>query len=279
MALIAILLALGLQWYFAIRYDLNDYDWFTPYVNFCQEKLQNTGVWAGYAGLAAIVVPVLLVIWLVNGLLGHGILHLVQIVFCAAVLWYCIDARSLEALFAEYFASGKTDDLVKDYIGKPVPRTKAGVARKMSNTILTNALHNLFALIFWFLLLGPMGSALYFVVSLVANDFADASKPFNEQAKTVRGVLDWVPVRLMGLSFALMGSFGKVFRYWISTVTDGIEQADEQVAHYGLTAIEADPRDSKGADNQESQEIADLVFRSVIVWLVLLGAVTLASLF
>lgn len=279
MTFLILLIALGVQWYTGMRLSLADFDWFGPYVAFLHKTLEKSGLWQGYVGLAVVVLPVLIAVSLVSMILDDRLFGAFEFLFSLAVFFYCVDGRSVQSQLASYFKGNKAEAEVKAFVGETLPKTDSGVARKVTGAIFTHTFDRVFTLIFWFTLLGPFGVALAFLVNVCAESELKDIKPMIDAARFVKGVLEWVPVRIAGLSFALMGSFGSVFVYWVKNLVTGVEKASELVTHYGLYALGANPREAKEADHQEGFAAAELVFRSVIVWLVIIGVVRLAAWF
>lgn len=279
MTLLILLIALGVQWFMGQRISREEFNWFDPYVNFLSRQLQKTELLQGYIGLAIVVVPIVLLVLIVNLIIDDVFLSIIEFFFGLVVFFYCVDATDPAASLASYFKGNKAEKEVKAYVGSTLPKTDGGVARKVSQTILVHALHHIFSLIFWFVILGPVGVITVFMVHLVATTTNKQLKPMAEAANIVQGVLDWVPVRLVGLSFALMGSFADVFMYWIKHIANGIESAEELLSHYGLLANGANPRDSKASTEQEPMAIAALVYRALIVWVVVIAVISISSWF
>ena len=65
----------------------------------------------------------------------------------------------------------------------------------------------IFAPLAWYFIAGPIGLTLYVVVETLR-----AQLSTQKYFILVAGILDWVPVRLAGLTFALAGNFGAVFK-------------------------------------------------------------------
>lgn len=279
MTLIILLAALYAQWFLGQRFSLSDYDWFTPYVAFLNEKLSSANVMEGYVGLAVIVLPVVFAVLILNLLFDDWAFHIFELVFGFVVFFYCLNAVNYEEALEHFFKGNKAEKEVKAFVDAALPKTDGGIARKVTNTIFVRSLNDIFSTIFWFVLLGPSGVAVYFMVSLVGQGSIKETKPVSDAARMVQAVMDWVPVRLVGLSFALMGSFHSVFVYWVKHIVTGLDSAQDLITHYGLLALDANPRESKEATHKESSASAQLVFRSIFVWLVFIAVITFASLF
>lgn len=82
--------------------------------------------------------------------------------------------------------------------------------------LLWQGYQSFFAVIFWYALLGPVAALAYRLLALALEH---ARQPaLREQAARVRHILDWLPVRALVLSFALVGNFLAVIRvllHWL----------------------------------------------------------------
>ncbi len=68
----------------------------------------------------------------------------------------------------------------------------------------------MFAVLFWFFVLGPVGALLYRLTFLYSHE----AQPEDDLARRLRWMLEWPAVRLLGLSFALTGNFVGCFHRW-----------------------------------------------------------------
>jgi len=68
----------------------------------------------------------------------------------------------------------------------------------------------MFAVLFWFFVLGPVGALLYRLTFL----FVSQVQPENDAAHRLRWIMEWPAVRLLGLSFALTGNFVGCYHRW-----------------------------------------------------------------
>jgi hypothetical protein len=93
--------------------------------------------------------------------------------------------------------------------------------------VFLNALYEPFIIIFWFIVLGPLGVLLY---------------DFSRRANLNRYLLDWPAARILGLGFALAGYFPPTFRYWLSTLkTSHTASFLEESGMLALTGEEKNP--------------------------------------
>ena len=101
------------------------------------------------------------------------------------------------------------------------------VARLSIERGLFDAYRQVFAVLFWFIVLpGPMGAVLYRAAVLLADEWrgstpgddltpiARSRAEFGRPAQGLLALLDWVPVRLTALSFAIVGDFEDAAYCW-----------------------------------------------------------------
>ncbi|EKD45010.1 MAG: hypothetical protein ACD_70C00115G0001, partial [uncultured bacterium] len=82
------------------------------------------------------------------------------------------------------------------------------------------------------------------------------------------GVLDWVPIRILGLTFALAGNFGAVFKPWLTLLPKGISTDQKSVVELGRAAL-------TGESSVSLQQVVALIIRVLVVWLVIIMLITL----
>ena len=98
----------------------------------------------------------------------------------------------------------------------PEGATVAADGPALVEAVFRNALHRWFGVLFWFLLLGPVGALLYRLAAFSAEGaFARTLPPTTlAGARSLHAVLDWPVAQLMTLSMALVGNFDAVFTAW-----------------------------------------------------------------
>lgn len=246
MTLIAILVCLGLQRYLGLNSFEHQISWIEPYFKWMRGRLKQITQGHGFVGLLLLIIPLLLIISIVFALTYHLLGSLGYVILSVALLWYCLDAR----------------DLHKH------PYENAHVA-----DIFVLRYRHQFALLFWYFLFGPVGLALYIAMSHL-HDFLteqkDQSPSLQKYTNLALGVLDWVPVRLLGLSFALVGQFSATFKAWMKDLPKGIAADQKFVANWGQAALH------EPANKDEAIATVD---RALLVWLVVLALVVIARAF
>ena len=176
---------------------------------------------------------------------------------------------------------------------------------------LVDAYRHVFAVLFWFLILpGPAGAVLYRLAALLAQEWR-AEEPhdelvpaareravFGRPARELLWLLDWVPVRLTALSFAVVGDFEDAVYCWRTQaghwpVSEGGEPVGILLASGGgAIGVElGGPVRGPGGEPEErvvvgTGERADaellpsavgLAWRALVLWLLLTLLLTLAN--
>ncbi len=160
---------------------------------------------------------------------------------------------------------------------------------------------------------GPAGAVLYRLAEFVARYWLhrSATQPVSTglQAASARAwsLIDWVPARATALAFAVVGSFEEAIDCWrhhaqrfpndndgvVLAATSGAvnvrlggEALRSATTEQGSAAGEPSPGDSADSESTPGREaepahlrsIVGLVWRSVVLWMVLLALLTLARL-
>lgn len=133
-----------------------------------------------------------------------------------------------------------------------------------------------FVVLFWFFFLGPAAAVAY-RMAVLAYDVKCAEARANIDFALLRW-LEWLPVRLCGLAFALVGNFDRGLWAWQRVFADSRMPSPEALEACGNAALGFDATDadeSKDAlivrGTRELQAIASLGGRALILWLVIMG--------
>ncbi len=141
--------------------------------------------------------------------------------------------------------------------------------------MISSFLQEVFTPLFWFLLLGTWGVIvvlIYYGLRLCAESSVDSD--IADVAKRWMTVFDWLPSRLLALSFALVGQFVETWRYWLANIQSFKVSA---VDFLDAAAEQAEPL-AKGQVLSPSLPMAlvqmlaayeSLCYRSMMIWVVL----------
>lgn len=237
--------------------------------------------------LIAVGLPTLAVWLTCRGLdsVGYGIpLFLVKLL----VLLYSLGRGDLRADLNAYLERWRRGDLEAAYryarqldSGQFMAQvdSPAALHGQVRRRLLYRGLERWFSVVFWFVLLGPAAGLAYRLLQRAAIERNRAAEG-PALARDVLTLADWLPARLLGLSFALMGQFGETMAVWrrtlalaVSTETLLVEyqQAAQQVPIYHNWGT----ADVLRATEQELAGLIAMLARSVVLWITVLAIVQL----
>jgi adenosylcobinamide-phosphate synthase len=182
------------------------------------------------------------------------------------------------------------------------------VARLAIERGLVDAYRQVFAVLFWFAVLpGPAGAVTYWCVHLLAREWAGvapgeedtpmtrARALFGEPVRGLLHLLDWVPVRLTALSFAIVGDFEDAVYCWRTQAgqwpdrTQGIILASaagalgvklgDPVHRHGTLEFRPELGVMEEADADYLESAVGLAWRAIVMWMLLIALATVASWF
>jgi AmpE protein len=216
--------------------------------------------------LLCVGLPVLLVASLA-WLLSSGLTVILWLLLSLIVLFYTLDSVNLADQLEEQEAW-----LRSLQAGRPV----AG-AIEQQETFVTETTYfvfqSIYPVLFWFLLLGPTGALAY---GLSRSYLQNLQIEDPEYARVERVVfwMEWLPVRVTGFIFALLGDFGRCFDTWVAAWSDTESSAEELLrALLGLAIDEADYTDVDDIPafvvlaSEDLQAVKVLLARTLFGWL------------
>ncbi|AIG03002.1 inner membrane protein AmpE [Pseudomonas fluorescens] len=135
---------------------------------------------------------------------------------------------------------------------------------RVQGHLLWQAYQSFFAVIFWYFLLGPVVALAYRLLALASEQ---GQNPLVvERAGQLRHAFDWLPVRLLAASFALVGNFVAVSRVMLHELLNWDISAAQLVEKVGLVAGEIPPP-VVGADGINSLDrLWELLLRAAVLW-------------
>jgi len=143
--------------------------------------------------------------------------------------------------------------------------------------LLEEQLRELFAPLFWFLLLGPVAALAYHLLRLMAEG---DEGPAVTYARQLLHYAEWPVARVLALSFALAGDFTSAWQHWLECALDREMTALDLL---DASMVRAQSVDLKGAPDavtgvvltQALGTMQGLLHRALVLWIVLLALHTL----
>ncbi|HEU5281315.1 MAG TPA: regulatory signaling modulator protein AmpE [Gammaproteobacteria bacterium] len=236
MTFLVLLIALLVERFFDFGH-LRHWTWVASLEAFVKTKLNAPSPWVF---LAANVLPLVVVVMLVNVLLVKTLYGFPGLVFDVAVLLYCFGPRNF---WADAFACinglitnpSAAVETCHQAFGIETSADAGTRYRALLDRLFMAANARVFGVVFWYAILGVGGALLYRLVAFMA-----AQNEASEPAKMSLLVLDWAPVRLITLIFALAGNFTKVIVIWPKKAVLGLVNGDAMLVDCGIAGVGED---------------------------------------
>ncbi|VVP76950.1 hypothetical protein PS925_00105 [Pseudomonas fluorescens] len=135
---------------------------------------------------------------------------------------------------------------------------------RVQGHLLWEAYQSFFAVIFWYFLLGPVAALAYRLLALAEEH--GKTPALVERAAHMRHAFDWVPVRLLAASLALVGNFVAVSRVMLHELLNWNISAAHLINRVGLAAGEIPPP-VVGPDGINTLDcLWELLLRAAVLW-------------
>lgn len=284
------------------------------WVAWCARNLNAGRAQHGWlAWSVAVAVPVLttqLIFYVLTVYLGWPF----ALIWTVAVLYVCLGFRQFSFHFTEIRSALAQGDMAKarallaDWQNlDPAGLTDKVLLGRVVEASTLAAHKHVFGVLTWFSILtalglGPTGAVFYRMAELLERSWRQSTTPnlqppslvLERGARAMWRLIDWLPARLTAISFAVVGNFEDAldgWRRWSKRQHEG--QSEDQdalilAATSGALGLQLPSVDFSDADDglgvkvlAESEHLAavvGLVWRTVVMWMVLLALLTLARL-
>ena len=278
MALISIIVGLLFDRAFRHLHDLRDLSWFEYYTGAVTRLVRTSN---GLVQAIAVLILPVLIIAAIHYLLSGLLLGLFDLIFGILVFAYCLGPACLSSDIEYYLDARRLgdEDEALHYAGALTERAASTAPDQQTNdvtrAILYVANERIFAVIFWFVIIGPVGAILYRLTTNLSKQ-DNLSDSLAAVATLFQAVLTWVPARMLALGYALTGHFDgalQAFRNRPYESDLALENFDVLVST-GMGAL----RDHEATDEISSIISAkNLVMRSILIWIAVLALLTLGG--
>lgn len=303
MNLIALGLGLLLEKLLTRWLHLRQPHWFDGYFDWMLRHLNRLDGVVALIGAAVVALLPVLPVFLVAHLFRDVLLGLPYLGFATLVLLFSLGPRDLGESVREYVAAQDAGDedkamaLAREILEKPMPESHPERIKALREAIFVQANNRLFGVVFWFLVLGPVGAWLFRITDLMRNravfslwHHEPGSKrlqpSFARAVLRCHGALAWPSARLLALGYALAGSFEDAVSdwraYYENTAEHFFDRSNDVLARAGCGAQGVTPSgDDLSADGICELEAAaaesamSLVVRTLVVWVTFIALATL----
>lgn len=307
MSLLSLLAALLLEQFHPLASHAKLNRLFIRYANLLERHLNAGEHRHGLLAWCLAVLPPVLGLLVAEAVL-HFYAPLLLWVLNAGVLYVTIGFKSFSREASGIAAALKRDDegvaearaRLAGWSGQAVSELSAtDVARLSIEQTFLQSYRQLFGVLAWFFVLGAAGAMLYYAAQILAHKWGEQDENefglFGRFSASVFALLDWLPLRAAALSFAIAGDFEDAVYCWRTQAMQWVDEGAGILLASGAGALgvrlggplpvtggEALSRaelglgDEPDADYLESAQ--GLIWRTLVLWLVVLLLLTLARL-
>jgi len=282
--------------------SVRHYDWYGNWLGWLDAQFPEAGFWRGRWGVTLALVPPLLAVGLFQLALHEPLYGLAGLAFAIMLLFYSWGPRDLD-LDIEAIINAPDAAARRAAIATLWPDGAPAIidGGALISAVFQNALRRWFGVLFWFLVLGPMGALLYRLAVLSCEGAFAHRLPMDTRAdaRILLKALDWPVAQLLTLALALVGNFDTVLGAWREAggasltldhnFLDAAGRASvrtelaEEAADYADEASElgegggAAPTVTTATELPELRDAMSLVWRSLLVWLAVLALFVIAG--
>ena len=244
-----------------------------------------------------LVLPVAAVIWF----LGDAFAGFAYLLLAIVVLFFSLGPSDIGEDVGVYCRALEADDeeqirsAAKAIVEDDVPDDAAKRTSLVEAAVCVQANNRLFAIVFWFVVLGPLAAWAYRVADLIRrravfNATRDAESGGNtasmrDAAEMLHGWLAWIPARLTAVGYAAAGHMDEAIAALRAPTEDrGLstsERSEALLARVGVAALALqDQPDETPSDRaiRGAQAANHLVFKLFLIWAVIIAVMTLTAL-
>lgn len=249
MKLLVILLCLLSERYLVHAVSYLRFTWFSSYYTIIKENLVKIKINLVSLSLLVLVVLPMLIIW--------------GIALYIADHWFFGFLCFLLNLLIFYYCLGPDNPFypIREDANEQNPEVAAGHYFAQVN-------NQLFAVIFWYVILGPLGVLFYRLVSLCR-----LKEPTAALALKITNLLDWIPARITVFLYLIVGNFQKGFHFFAQNFISPPDNNERLLYEGGLLAARTNEKESVQLTFAEN-----LVEHALVVYLVFFALFTLVAL-
>ena len=282
MTLISILVGLALEYFVGTLDHLRNFKWFEQYLRWIELKCSRLAYWEGPVGVLITLVFPLLLVFFAGYFLGKINLGLAALL-AIAVFVYSL-GTDLNSRVNAYVDALEQDDEEKIHALESQLMVEVPSENRSGNPVISSILlrsqDHIFGVIFWFVLLGVVGALLYALVIRMRDKFGELHGGYATAVQNLYEILIWPSARLQAVGFALGGSMVDALEGWRDTQGDTLSASRSIIISSGLGAVqylEDGVGEEQMSDIEWIGEIQALLNRALIVWLTVLGIMTIGG--
>ena len=298
MKLIALLIGLIVERLATQLFHLREFRWLDRLIDAGFRQVGRFTNWPTVIPITLLAVLLALPIFLVIFGLGERLyLGYPYLILAVIVLFFSLGPNDIGEDVDEYCNALEAEDeekvrrTAKALVEADLPDDLRQRIGCVEEAICVQANNRLFAVIFWFVLLGPIGAWSYRVTDIIRrravfratrDDRNEIAIQIRNAATSLHGLLAWIPARLTAVGYAMAGSFDGALHAWRSPPADDAgnqrETGEQLLARIGVGALAmhdiADESDTERGI-RGARAANGMVFRLLFIWAAVIAAMTL----
>ena len=280
---ISIILSVGIELTVKSLESWRRFDWFSQLTDWVSHRTDSTAFRDGPFVVLAIIAPVLFAIWLVSAMLG-GVWGVFEFAFGVVILTMSLGPSDPIRQTQDYIKALQSDDNeeanlhAEKILGREITEEPAVVAERVKEMLFIKVCSSILGVFFWFIVLGPVGAALFRLSCLLQRRFEGTQSGLANSILDLYQVLMWIPARLTVLCFAVVGSFVDTM-HSLRKVSDLWQRdSDGLLFEAGLGALHVhDCTTDKEVDIESVVECLSLAKRSVLACITFIAMFIIGS--
>jgi adenosylcobinamide-phosphate synthase len=315
MTIISILCVLFIEQFWPLRADNPIYGWIRLFAQRIELSFNAGRLEHGRLGwlviVSVLVVPTVLIYWIL-ALFSP----LLQFLWTLAIVYLTLGFRH----YSHYFTSiqlalnngdaAEARKLLSEWLRQEVEDTDPDeIARLAVEKALITTHKNVFGVFFWLLIsIGPAGAVLYRISEYLARAWNETesmkNEPFGRFAERAFYYIDWIPVRLTAVAFAIVGNFEDAAYAWRNFArrwkneSDGIilavgggamgvrlgtpaeyasKMPDVDINEVGVDVEESEIMPGEPPSLRALQSTVGLIWRALLLWVLMLLLLSIAA--
>ncbi len=277
MALICILFGIIIDRFSDILENLRNFDWFDNYSAWMLKTLPGINS-QHLSSILILLLPIMLVMILLQVWFDGRLFGLIDLLFGLTIFAFCLGPKDLNRQINHYLDARKDGDeeaantLASAIMQKDAPENPDLQVVEVMRSILHESNDRFFAVIFWFIILGPFGALLYRLTSHTMHSTRNAT--LANAARQFQATLAWAPAHIVAMGYALTGNYeGAKKEFYSKNKQNDLYDCNY---HTLITAGQGALKDcAPGEETACIRSARALVLRTLVVWLALVAVLTL----
>lgn len=301
MHLIALLIGLFIERLATHWFRWRRMRWLDRIVDLGFRQAERVANWPSIIPVILLVLVLVLPVFGVIFSLGSTLYGLADLLLAIVVLLFSLGPRDIGEEIDEYCRALESEDqeqiqhATKAIVEGDVPDDERERIDRVEEAVCIQANNRLFAIVFWFVVLGPLAAWTYRVTDLIrrravftaARDEEGAGNAarIRDAAVMIHGWFAWIPARLTAVGYATAGNFDEAFAALRAPSAERdastSEHSEHLLARVGLAALSIQDKPDETATERGirgATAAKRLVFRLLLIWAVIISAMTLYGL-